>query len=74
MLDEAGNSQVASLASQGLSSPASLTLDEIRAVCATALKHVPDHRQTEIIQARPRYKQIDIALALERLRDSEQAA
>ena len=68
-LNEPANPKVASLASQGLFDPASLTLDDVRAVCAKALAHVPDHRQTEIVQARPAYEQIDIALALARYRD-----
>jgi hypothetical protein len=59
--------------SRGLFDPTSLTLDDIRAICATALAHVPDHRQKEIVQARPSYEQIDMALAMVRLRNSAQA-
>ncbi len=39
------DAKVASLASQGLFDPATLTLDEMRAICAAALMRVPDHRQ-----------------------------
>ena len=60
---EFAESKVASLASQGLFNPATLTLDEMRAICAAALTRVPDHRQQEILQVRPLYEQIDIALA-----------
>ena len=62
-------SRVASLASRGLLDPGSLSLDDVRAVCATALARVPDHRQREIVQARPLVEQIDMALALVRLAD-----
>jgi hypothetical protein len=61
---------VAKLASQGLFAPRSLSLDEIRAVCAVALMHVPDHRQVEMVAERPYYEQIDIALALVRCNDA----
>jgi hypothetical protein len=54
------------LASRGLLSPETLSLDEIRAVCATALRHVPDHRQAAMVRARPLYEQIDMALAVAR--------
>jgi hypothetical protein len=57
------NSRVAALASQGLFDPATLTLDEMRAICAAALMRVPDHRQQEVVQSRPLYEQIDVALA-----------
>ena len=60
------NPKVASLASQGLFDPASLTLDDVRAICATALARVPDHRQSEIVGARPTYEQIDMELAIAR--------
>ena len=65
---ESTDSRVASLASQGLFDPATLTLDEMRAICAAALMRVPDHRQQEIVQSRPLYEQIDVALAAIRLR------
>jgi hypothetical protein len=61
---------VAKLASQGLFAPRSLSPDEIRAVCAIALMHVPDHRQVAMVAERPRYEQIDIALALVRGNDA----
>jgi hypothetical protein len=61
--------RVAFLASQGLSNPASLSHHDIRAVCAMALARVPDHRQVEIMQGRPYYEQIDMALALVRYED-----
>ncbi len=61
--------KVASLASRGLFDPASLTLDDVRAICATALARVPDHRQSEIVRARPAYEQIDMALATARYED-----
>jgi hypothetical protein len=61
--------KVAYLASQGLLDPASLTLDDVRAICATALARVPDHRQSEIVRARPTYEQIDMALATARYND-----
>ena len=54
--------KIASLASQGLFDPATLTLDEMRAICAAALTR-GHHRQQENFQARPLYEQIDIALA-----------
>ena len=64
---EQANPKVASLASQGLFDPASLTPDDVRAICATALARVPDHRQNEIVQGRPLYEQIDMALAMVRV-------
>ena len=57
---------VAKLASRGLFAPRSLSPDEIRAVCAIALMHVPDHWQVAMVAQRPQYQQIDIALALVR--------
>jgi hypothetical protein len=65
----ANHARAATIASRGLFAPATLSLDEIRAVCATALMHVPDHRQATIVEARPRYEQIDMALALARCSD-----
>lgn len=59
--------RVASLAAQGLFDPGSLSLDDVRAICATALARVPDHRQSEIVKARPLAEQIDMALAVVRL-------
>jgi hypothetical protein len=56
--------RVGSIAWQGLLTSASLSLDEIRAVCAAALMNVPEHRQAVMVQARPGHEQIDIALAL----------
>jgi hypothetical protein len=64
---ESTGSRVASLASQGLFDPATLTLDEMRAICAAALMRVPDHRQQDIVQSRPLHEQIDVALAAIRL-------
>jgi hypothetical protein len=67
--------RVASLASQGLFDPGSLSLDDVRAICATALARVPDHRQSEIVKARPLVEQIDMALAVVRLAElSDDAA
>jgi hypothetical protein len=66
--------RTAFLASQGLSNPGSLSHDGIRAVCAMALTKVPDHRQTMIVQSRPYYEQIDMALALARYEDLPEAA
>jgi hypothetical protein len=63
------NTRLASLASQGLTDPGSLTLDDVRAICATALTRVPDHRQKEIVQGRPAYEQIDMELAIARYCD-----
>jgi hypothetical protein len=60
------NPAIASLASQGLFDPASLSLDEVRAICATALTHIPDHRRSEIVLSRPAYEQIDMELAISR--------
>lgn len=60
---------LASLASQGLFDPASLSLDEVRAICATALSRVPDHRRSEIVSSRPAYEQIDMELAITRYCD-----
>ena len=45
-INEPASPKVASLASQGLYDPASLTPDDVRAICATALARVPDHRQS----------------------------
>jgi hypothetical protein len=61
------------LAALGLFDPASLTPDDVRAICATALARVPDHRQTEIVQARPIYEQFDMALAMVRLTNQQNA-
>ena len=66
-INEPANPKVASIASQGLYDPASLTPDDVPAICATALARVPDHRQTEIVESRPIYEQIDMALAMVRL-------
>jgi hypothetical protein len=63
------NTRLASLASQGLTDPASLTPDDVRAICATALTRVPDHRQQEIVQRRPAHEQIDMELAIARYCD-----
>lgn len=68
------NPAIASLASQGLFDPASLSLDEVRAICATALTRVPDHRQSAIVLARPTHEQIDMELAIARYCDRAQAA
>ena len=62
--------KIASLASQGLFNPASLTLDDVRAICATALTRVPDHRRREIVRARPAYEQVDMELAIARYCDA----
>jgi hypothetical protein len=67
--NDTSSSRVASLAARGLSNPASLTLDDVRAVCATALERVPDHRQVAIVHSRPHHEQIDMALALARYDD-----
>jgi len=72
-LNDASSPGVALLASQGLSDPASLSLDDVRAVCARALARVPDHRQVEIVQGRPYYEQIEMALALARYDDLPEA-
>jgi hypothetical protein len=72
---EQANPKIAFLASQGLTNPASLTLDDVRAICATALARVPDHRRSEIVRARPAYEQIDMELAIARYCDElDQAA
>jgi hypothetical protein len=62
--------KIASLASQGLFNPASLTLDDVRAICATALARVPDHRRREIVAMRPAYEQVDMELAIARYCDA----
>jgi hypothetical protein len=67
--NEPANPKVAYLASQGLLDPASLTLDDVRAVCATALARVPDHRRSQIVASRPSHEQIDMALAVARYWD-----
>ena len=41
---------MAKIASRGLFAPRSLTPDEIRAICATALMNVPDHRQAAMVE------------------------
>jgi hypothetical protein len=61
--------QVARTASRGLFAPGSLSPDEIRAVCAAALMHVPDHRHAAMVEARPHYEQVDMALAIARCSD-----
>ena len=66
-VSESADTKVASLASQGLFDPATLTFDEMRAVCAAALMRVPDHRQQEISHAGALSEQIDVALAAIRL-------
>jgi hypothetical protein len=66
--------RVAQLASSGLFAPRSLSPDEIRAICAVALMHVPDHRQATIVETRPLYEQIDIALAVARCTDPSSEA
>ncbi len=72
---EHADPHIAFLASQGLANPASLSLDDVRAICATALTRVPDHRRREIVRARPAYEQIDMELAIARYCDAlEQAA
>jgi hypothetical protein len=71
--NEPANPKVAYLASQGLLDPASLTLDDVRAICATALARVPDHRRNEIVQSRPAHEQIDMALAVARYWPDEAA-
>jgi hypothetical protein len=72
---EQADSQIAYLASQGLANPATLSLDDVRAICATALTRVPDHRRREIVRARPAYEQIDMELAIARYCDAlDQAA
>jgi hypothetical protein len=68
-LEDTPAPKVAFLASRGLSNPASLSHDDIRAVCAMALARVPDHRQIMIVQSRPYYQQIDMVLALARYDD-----
>ena len=60
---ESADSKIASLASQGLFDPATLTLDEMRAVCAAALTRVADHRQPENFPPRPPSDQIAIVFA-----------
>jgi hypothetical protein len=65
--NEPANPKVACLAAWGLFDPTALTPDDVRAICATALARVPDHRQNEIVQGRPIYEQIDMALATIRL-------
>lgn len=77
MAIDTADPRVASMASQGLVDPTALSPDEIRAVCATALKKLPDHRQDEIVNARPYEEQIAMALATARfsdLPDGDQAA
>jgi hypothetical protein len=71
---EQANPRIAFLASQGLFDPASLTLDDVRAICATALTRVPDHRCREIVRTRPAYEQIDMVLAIARYCDERDKA
>jgi hypothetical protein len=66
--------RVASLASQGLLNPGSLSPDDVRAICALALSRVPDHRQSEIVKARPLVEQIDMALAVVRVAELQDEA
>ena len=67
-LNEPANPKVASLASQGLFDPASLTLDDVG-------RSAPELWRASLTIAKPRsctrpaYEQIDIALALARYRD-----
>jgi hypothetical protein len=77
MAIDTADPRVATMASQGLVDPTKLSPDEIRAVCASALMKLPDHRQDEIVKARPYEEQIAIALATARfsdLPDGDQAA
>ena len=46
--------RLAKIASRGLFAPQSLSPDEIRAICATALMNVPDHRQAVMVRRRAR--------------------
>ena len=55
---ESADSKIASLASQGLFDPATLTLDEMRAVCAAALTRLADHRRRESFQGRALWDQL----------------
>ncbi len=66
---EQADPRIAFLASQGLANPASLSLDDVRAICAAALTRVPDHRRREIVRMRPAYEQIDMQLAIARYCD-----
>ena len=66
--------RVASLASQGLLNPGSLSPDDVRAICALALSRVPDHRQSEIVKARPLVEQIDMVLAVVRVAELQDEA
>ena len=43
MFDEHTGRRIASLAGKGLADPRSLTLEEVREVCGSALTQVPDH-------------------------------
>jgi hypothetical protein len=52
MTNEFTSAQIASIASRGLRDPASLTLDEIQAVCGTALTQAPN-RLVDILAGAP---------------------
>lgn len=69
MAIDTADPRVASMASQGLVDPTALSPDEIRAVCASALMKLPDHRQDAIVKARPYEEQIAMALATVRFSD-----
>ena len=45
--NEHTSSEIAALAARGLADPASLTLDEIRSVCASALTQAPDRDEPQ---------------------------
>ena len=52
MATELTSADIASIASRGLRDPASLTLDEIQAVCGTALTQAPN-RLVDILAGTP---------------------
>ena len=68
-LSDTAIARVATMASQGLVDPTSLSPHEIRAVCASALAKLPDHRQKLILSSRSYVEQIAIALATIRFSD-----
>ena len=68
-MSSSAEERVAALAAQGLYDPQSLSANDIRAICARALARVPNHRQLMIVQGRPYYEQLDMALALARYED-----
>jgi hypothetical protein len=58
MFDENTSARIAAIAARGLHDPGSLSLDEIRAVCGTALTQVSDKPQGNAMGAHHYYNSL----------------